>query len=145
MVSRVWRNWQVICCWDQSWSKSQFSQQNQFVFFISGHVKCHVSSMAVNCLSRSCASLVLILLLATLLHLSYEPQKLISDENVFVALKLNATLFPGRKSGLPRHSTGLASLPSWKLQASFYLANITLSACNLVLLAGDVSSITPAL
>ena len=98
------------------------------------------STMAVNCLSRSRASLVLILLLTPLLHLSYEPQKLLSDGNMFVALKLNATLFPGRKSGLPRHSTGLASSPSWKLQASFYMANISLSASYLVLLAGDVSS-----
>ena len=47
---------------------------------------------------------------------------------------------PGRNSGLPRRSTSVASSPSWKLQASIYLANVSLSASYLLLLAGDVSS-----
>lgn len=60
--------------------------------------------------------------------------------NLFLALNLNSVSFPGRNSGLPRHSTSVASSPSWKLQASIYLANICPSALYLLLLAGDVSS-----
>ena len=96
--------------------------------------------MASGWLSRCCASLVLFLLLTMSLNMSSAPQSLLSDENLFLALKLNSANFPGRNSGLPRRSTGVPSPPSCKLQGSIYLANITLSAAFLVLLAGDVSS-----
>ena len=74
------------------------------------------------------------------LNMSSAAQSLLSDENLFLALKLNSANFPGRNSGLPRRSTGVPSPPSCKLQGSIYLANISLSAAFLVLLAGDVSS-----
>ena len=72
--------------------------------------------------------------------ISSVPERLFDDGNFFLALNLNSASFPGRNSGLPRRSTSVASSPSWKLQASIYLANVSLSASYLLLLAGDVSS-----
>ena len=96
--------------------------------------------MAVGWLSRCSAFLVLVSLFATSLNISSVPERLF-DENLFLALNpLNSASFRGRNSGLPRRSTSVASSPSWKLQASIYLANVSLSASYLLLLAGDVSS-----
>ena len=97
-------------------------------------------TMAIGWLSRCSASLVLVLLFATSLNISSVPERLFDDGNLFLALNLNSASFPGRNSGLPRRSTRIASSPSWKLQASIYLANVSLSASYLLLLAGDVSS-----
>ena len=96
--------------------------------------------MAIGWLSRCSASLVLVLLFATSLNISSVPERLFDDGNLFLALNLNSASFPGRNSGLPRRSTRIASSPSWKLQAPIYLANVSLSASYLLLLAGDVSS-----
>ena len=96
--------------------------------------------MAVGWLSRCSASLVLILLFATSLNMSSVPERPFDDGNLFLALNSNSASFPGRNSGLPRRSASVASSPSWKLQASIYLANVSLSASYLLLLAGDVSS-----
>ena len=92
--------------------------------------------MAIGWLSRCSASLVLVLLFATSLNISSVPERLFDDGNLFLALNLNSASFPGRNSGLPRRSTRIASSPSWKLQASIYLANVSLSASYLLLLAG---------
>ena len=96
--------------------------------------------MAVGWLSQRSSSLALVLLLAVCLNISSVPESVLNDGNVFVALKLNSISFPGRNSGLPRRSNVAPASPSWKLQSCIYLANVSLSASLLVLLAGDVSS-----
>ena len=84
--------------------------------------------MAVGWFSRCSASLVLVLLFATSLNIPSVPERLFDDGDLFLALNLNSASFPGLNSGLPRRSTSVASSPSWKLQASSYLANVSLSA-----------------
>ena len=95
--------------------------------------------MAVGWLSQRSSSLALVLLLAVCLNISSVPESVLNDGNVFVALKLNSISFAGRNSGLPRRSNVAPASPSWKLQSCIYLANVSLSASLLVLLAGDVS------
>lgn len=74
------------------------------------------------------------------LNIPSVPESVLNNGSVFVALKLNSVSFPGRNSGLPRRSNVAPTSPFWTFQNCIYLANVSLSASLLVLLAGDVSS-----